>query len=277
MLLFKITSNIKKEDIKFFEITQFAYLFAAVVHLIFIFIFYFINIYEMVLVNIFLSVPIFLSSFFLNRKGKLNLAFLLVSIEFLVHQIFAIYYIGWESGFQYFLIYLSVLVYFNPNWERSKQFFFSASALVVFLTMYILYKDNHIYSLTNEIYEYLYISSVSTTALAIILLVNFFVKIAYRGEVELEKLIKERTKELEQSQKDAISMLGEAGHFNDNDTGVHIWRMADYSALLGKKIGMKNKEVELLRLAAPMHDSGKIGIPDYILKKPAKLEIHPSE
>ncbi|WP_128983886.1 HD-GYP domain-containing protein, partial [Halarcobacter ebronensis] len=94
---------------------------------------------------------------------------------------------------------------------------------------------------------------------------------ASRSENELELLICERTSELMQSQKDAIFMLGEAGHFNDNDTGVHIWRMADYSALLASKIGLPEKEVELIRLAAPMHDSGKIGIPDKILKKPAKL------
>jgi len=65
--------------------------------------------------------------------------------------------------------------------------------------------------------------------------------------------------------------LAEAGHHNDSDTGVHMWRMADYSAALAKGIGWSESEVELLQLAAPLHDTGKVGIPDSILKSPNKL------
>jgi len=88
---------------------------------------------------------------------------------------------------------------------------------------------------------------------------------------QLESKVKERTQALFESQKAAIFMLGEAGHYNDTDTGVHIWRMAAYSALLAKKVGWNKSECELLEMAAPMHDTGKIGIPDHILKKPGPL------
>ena len=88
----------------------------------------------------------------------------------------------------------------------------------------------------------------------------------------LERLVKERTHELENSYRTAIFMLGEAGHYNDTDTGVHIWRMAAYSAAIAEHLGWDSQKVELLSLAAPMHDTGKIGIPDGILKKPAKLD-----
>lgn len=77
--------------------------------------------------------------------------------------------------------------------------------------------------------------------------------------------------ELEKSQQAAVYMLGEAGHYNDDDTGVHIWRMAAYSCALARKIGWDEEDVKLLNLAAPMHDTGKIGIPDSVLKKPGKL------
>lgn len=87
----------------------------------------------------------------------------------------------------------------------------------------------------------------------------------------IERIVKLRTKELEESQKAAISMLGEAGHYNDTDTGVHIWRMADYAAALAMAAGWKVEEAELLRLAAPMHDMGKVGIPDAILKAERRL------
>jgi len=80
-----------------------------------------------------------------------------------------------------------------------------------------------------------------------------------------------RAKELEYSQKAAIYMLGEAGHYNDTDTGVHIWRMAAYAKEIAQAAGWPPEKSEWLELAAPMHDTGKIGIPDYILKAPRQL------
>ncbi len=80
-----------------------------------------------------------------------------------------------------------------------------------------------------------------------------------------------RAKELEDSQKEAIFMLGEAGHYNDNDTGVHIWRMAAYSRVLAEAVGWPEYMSERMELSAPMHDTGKIGIPDAILQAPRKL------
>lgn len=77
--------------------------------------------------------------------------------------------------------------------------------------------------------------------------------------------------ELEKVQKAAVFMLGEAGHYNDNDTGAHIWRMAAYSRALAFAAGWPEDKAELMELAAPMHDTGKIGIPDEILKAPRKL------
>jgi putative two-component system response regulator len=77
---------------------------------------------------------------------------------------------------------------------------------------------------------------------------------------------------LEESHHDAIYMLGVAGHYNDNDTGVHIWRMAAYSRALAAACGWTTDAYKLIELAAPMHDTGKIGIPDSILKKPGKLD-----
>jgi len=77
---------------------------------------------------------------------------------------------------------------------------------------------------------------------------------------------------LERINRDAIYMLGVAGHYSDNDTGVHIWRMAEYAAVLAKAAGWSPERCNMLRMAAPMHDTGKIGIPASILKKPGKLD-----
>lgn len=80
-----------------------------------------------------------------------------------------------------------------------------------------------------------------------------------------------RAIQLEQSQRDAVFMLSEAGHYNDNDTGVHVWRMAAYAGVLAKAYGWNKELCKQMELAAPMHDTGKIGIPDRILKKTGEL------
>lgn len=80
-----------------------------------------------------------------------------------------------------------------------------------------------------------------------------------------------RAADLEQSRRDAVYMLGEAGHYSDSDTGAHIWRMAAYAAALARACGWDEDAVAQMELAAPMHDTGKIGIPSTILRKPARL------
>ena len=80
-----------------------------------------------------------------------------------------------------------------------------------------------------------------------------------------------RNSQLQASYRDAVFMLGEAGHYNDNDTGEHIWRMAAYSRVLAKSLGWSDEDADLLEMAAAMHDTGKIGLPDSVLRKPGKL------
>lgn len=80
-----------------------------------------------------------------------------------------------------------------------------------------------------------------------------------------------RATDLENSRRDAVYMLGEAGHFSDPDTGVHIWRMAAYARAIAAACGYDEESCKQLELAAPMHDTGKIGIPGEILRKPSAL------
>jgi len=81
-----------------------------------------------------------------------------------------------------------------------------------------------------------------------------------------------RATTLERSYRDAILMLGQAGHYNDTDTGAHIWRMAAYARALARGYGWDSERSALLELAAPMHDTGKLGIPQAILRKPGPLD-----
>lgn len=77
---------------------------------------------------------------------------------------------------------------------------------------------------------------------------------------------------LEQSYRAAILMLGHAGHYNDTDTGAHIWRMAAYARALAVACGWDGDASARLELAAPMHDTGKLGVPQAILRKPGPLD-----
>lgn len=88
----------------------------------------------------------------------------------------------------------------------------------------------------------------------------------------LEEKVQERTRELADTRFEIIRRLGRAAEYRDNETGLHIIRMSKYSQLLGRAAGMSEAESELLLNASPMHDIGKIGIPDSILLKPGKLD-----
>ncbi len=87
----------------------------------------------------------------------------------------------------------------------------------------------------------------------------------------LEEEVQARTQELEKSRMDVIHRLGRAAEYRDNETGMHVIRMSKYCERLAREIGLDDKTSRLLLYASPMHDVGKIGIPDRILLKPGKL------
>jgi len=88
----------------------------------------------------------------------------------------------------------------------------------------------------------------------------------------LQQAVRQRTQELEQSQQEIVQRLGFAGEYRDTDTGEHTLRVGLYARCLGLAVGMSEEDAETLCRAAPMHDIGKIGIPDRILLKPGKLD-----
>ncbi|MGI2258838.1 HD-GYP domain-containing protein [Shewanella sp. GXUN23E] len=88
----------------------------------------------------------------------------------------------------------------------------------------------------------------------------------------LEQQVRERTAELERTRFEIIRRLGRAAEYKDNETGLHVVRMSHYARVLARQAGLPEAFCELLYNAAPMHDVGKIGTPDAILKKPGKLD-----
>jgi putative two-component system response regulator len=107
-----------------------------------------------------------------------------------------------------------------------------------------------------------------------------------RHRAALEETVKQRTcalrqalaevtvarEEADQAHLDTIYRLAVASEYKDKDTATHIQRVGNYCGLLGRHLGLLDDEVEILVKASPMHDVGKLGIPDAILLKPGKLD-----
>jgi putative two-component system response regulator len=103
---------------------------------------------------------------------------------------------------------------------------------------------------------------------------------------KLEQTVEERTvalrealhdmtearRQIQRAHLDTIRRLTVAAEFKDHDTGLHIERIGLYARVVAEAVGMSPGEVETVRHAAPLHDVGKLGIPDHVLLKPAKLD-----
>jgi len=100
-----------------------------------------------------------------------------------------------------------------------------------------------------------------------------------RFETELHQMVVARTMELQaalkrmkKSHQDTIIHLSAAAEYKDEETGEHILRMSNISAIIAEGLGLDDEEVDLILKSSPMHDLGKIGIPDHILLKPGPLD-----
>jgi putative two-component system response regulator len=100
--------------------------------------------------------------------------------------------------------------------------------------------------------------------------------VEYKDHLEVEisntiKEIKNLNNEIEDTQREVIFTMGAIGESRSKETGNHVKRVAEYSYLLAILYGLDENEAKLLKEASPMHDIGKVAIPDSILNKPAKL------
>lgn len=89
----------------------------------------------------------------------------------------------------------------------------------------------------------------------------------------LEQEVKKATQSILDRELETIYILGRAAEYKDNETGFHIQRVGHYARLLAEGLGLSEHEQDIIYHAAPLHDIGKLGIPDAILTKPGKLTV----
>jgi HD-GYP domain-containing protein (c-di-GMP phosphodiesterase class II) len=120
--------------------------------------------------------------------------------------------------------------------------------------------------------------SVILSALAVIAILGVIIALLVMNVLKQRKInhgnreIMNLNREMIETQRELLSTLGEVIETRSQETAYHVRRVAAYSALLGEKYGLSEEDILLLEAAAPMHDIGKIGIPDAILNKPGKLD-----
>jgi putative two-component system response regulator len=83
--------------------------------------------------------------------------------------------------------------------------------------------------------------------------------------------VRKATREIKERERETVLRLSKAAEYRDPETGAHILRMAYYSMLIARELGLSEDDQQLLLEAAPMHDIGKVGIADAILLKPGRL------
>jgi len=94
---------------------------------------------------------------------------------------------------------------------------------------------------------------------------------------DLQSQLEIAVKDIVDTQKEVVFTMGAIGETRSKETGNHVKRVAEYSYILAKLAGLDEESAQLLKLASPMHDIGKVGIPDAILNKPGKLTVEEFE
>ncbi|MFD0587405.1 HD-GYP domain-containing protein [Paenibacillus sp. GCM10027627] len=93
-----------------------------------------------------------------------------------------------------------------------------------------------------------------------------------RHNLLLEERVQQRTEQLQQAKLEILQLFGRAAEYRDDMTGMHTQRVGELSNMIALELGLPQRVVEQISMAAPLHDIGKIGIPDVILLKPGRFE-----
>ncbi len=160
------------------------------------------------------------------------------------------------------LIYFSIAVAFG----------FAGASIATLGTIFRVY-FSFVFPMLGTLIAVFYSRSASgdiVLTLMMLLGLGYMLYTAYKYSSYFQ-LMHEKTDRLRESEMEALVCLGKAGEYRDADSGDHVLRVGYASYLLARSAGFSEQEAENLMYASPLHDLGKIGIPDSILRKPGKL------
>lgn len=262
-------------------------IFALIYHICFLVVFYLLGVKQMFYFNI-ASVIIFTTTVvYVTKSPSVFIPYTVCAIEVIIHQLNAIYYLGGITAFHFFILLIGLI----PFLVFDRKIAFGLVYVVICCTLFTIIVINEdkitgIYQLDKSILYNIRIVNISLSIMVIITMLILFTYIMIKIETQLENQLDNQTQKLlEQSnkiisiQKNTIISLANLVENRDSDTGDHVVRTSAYVEILAKKAKedgycseiLTDEYINLITKAAPMHDIGKIVIPDAILKKPGKL------
>ena len=180
-----IPLKVTKDNLPFYNTTQGAYFFGLIGHASVILVFWYLGVKEMFWFNALVSVPSFIVAIVMNRLGRHNLAFSFAFFELLFHQLVGIHFLGWDFGFQYWLIYLAGLSFFNPRWNSIIQYLLLFIIAASYIIFFIIGQEG-VYQFEVEVTRIAYLSSAIPAIAALCLLINYFSKSYLKAQKNLE-------------------------------------------------------------------------------------------
>ncbi len=214
--------------------------------------------------------------YWINKSFKHFNIFILYSVLALALLVFSITMVIYPfSEIRVMWYFFTIMIAYYVGGRKVGHVTAVASLFIIYYLYFVYNLDFSETANSSIVIGILFVSQLS----------NYFVTILDENEKELYnyqhhlqdminkaiKEIEELNKEITDTQKEVVFTMGAIGESRSKETGNHVKRVAEYSKILALAYGIQEEEAELLKMASPMHDIGKVGIPDSILKKPAKL------
>lgn len=256
-------------------------------HFIFLFIFLALKVKPMFYFNIG-SVVLFMTCTILILTTKLiRMSFVIATIEVILHQVLAEYYIGIENQFHFFMLIVSETAFLIFRDKRKWSIFFCILPTVGFIVMEIL--RNYlvpVYTIPAESIARIRAVNILSFVFMFVYRIYSYVNTTYELEYALANKVSNMARKMQNKNEEIIRLqnnmifsLSNLVENRDRDTGKHIQRTSAYVKLLAVESRneglysdyLTDDKIALLEQAAPMHDIGKIVVPDSILKKPGRL------
>lgn len=262
-------------------------IFALLYHLSFLFIFYGLGVYQMFRFNLF-SVTLFAISTVLIFKPKTIFPIYYIStLEVIGHQYLAMKNVGGAGGFHFLILIMAVIPFLVFQNKKRWAIPSSIGCAIVFITLEGLRNTfNPVIEISPYNLRLIYYSNVTLSVLVVIGAVMVYSissnDLEKKLTHEVEKLAQQmqfKNEEIITIQNNTIIGLSNLVENRDSDTGMHIQRTSAYVEMIATQLRkegyfrniLTDDYIALLVKAAPMHDIGKIVVPDEILKKPGKL------